>query len=368
ISIADRALPERDDPRRHAGLIRLKPVSLHHRAVPSLAIGRTIIIAPGILVPGMTAPLATIEQQTFEGLRPYLFAIAYRMLGSASEAEDVVQDAYLRLLDANPTAIGSLKAYLAAVVTRLCLDELKSARRKRERAEYPGNWLPEPVPTADLAPSPEQTVERREAVSLAMLTLLERLTPEQRAVYVLREAFDVDYAEIAPILGKSTAATRQLGHRARERVQEGQPRYAASPTDHRRLTERFLTALETGNLQSLTETLAADVTFWGDGGRKVQARRRPIHGRVEVLRFLGALLKLAPADIRATVEEINGAPAMVFWLSDGILNLIALDVHDGAVVGIRNLVNPDKLTYLQRRLGPLGSEPASWLPPSRTSA
>ncbi|MGH2534382.1 MAG: RNA polymerase sigma-70 factor [Thermomicrobiales bacterium] len=311
--------------------------------------------------------MLTIEQQTFEELRPYLFAIAYRMLGSASEAEDVVQDAYLRLLDANPAEIGSLKAYLAAVVTRLCLDELKSARRQRERADYPGNWLPEPVPTADLAPSPEQTVEQREAVSLAMLTLLERLTPEQRAVYVLREAFDVDYAEIAPIIGKSPTATRQLGRRARARIDEERPRFAASPADQRRLTERFLAALETGNLQSLTETLAADVTFWGDGGRKVQARRRPIHGRVEVMRFLGALLKLAPAGVRATIEEINGAPALVFWLGGGILNLIVLDVHDGAIVGIRNQVNPDKLTYLQRRLGPPGSEPAVWPPLSRRS-
>lgn len=167
----------------------------------------------------------------------------------------------------------------------------------------------------------------------------------ERAVTIKREtfeAFDLDHGEIAPILGKSVAATRQLGHRARERVAAGRPRFVASPADQRRLTERFLAALETGDLESLTQTLAADVTFWSDGGRKVHARRRPIRGRVEVARFLGALTKLAPAELRATLEEVNGAPAVVTWLGAGILNVIALEVREGAIVGIR-LMEVDKL-------------------------
>jgi RNA polymerase sigma factor (sigma-70 family) len=321
------------------------------------------MIAPGILSAGMSAQAAVIERKTFEEFRPYLFAIAYRMLGSASEAEDVVQEAYLRLLNAAPGEIRSPRSYLAAVVTRLCLDELKSARRQREREGYPGPWLPEPVPTSDAAfaaESPEQAVERREAVSLAMLTLLERLTPEQRAVYVLREAFDLDYAEIAAILSKSVASTRQLGHRARARVAAGRPHYAASPADQRRLTERFLAALETGNLQSLTETLAADVTLWGDGGPKVRARRRPVACRASVAHFLLGWAKVQPADLRITVEDVNGAPTIVGWLGDSILHATALEYDDGAVAGIRFLINPDKLTYLQRRLGPPGSAPSTW--------
>jgi RNA polymerase sigma-70 factor (ECF subfamily) len=313
----------------------------------------------------MAASTASVERQSFQEHRPYLFAIAYRMLGSGSEAEDIVQEAYLRLIDAAPARIESIRAYLSTVVTRLCLDELKSARRKRERADYPGNWLPEPAPTADIIPSPEHMVEQRETVSLAMLTLMERLTPEQRAVYVLREAFDFDYAEIASILGKSAAATRQLGHRARKIVSADRPRFAAAPADHRRLTERFLGAITTGDLQALIELLAADVTYWGDGGAKVHARRRPILGRVEVGRFLGALIKLAPPDLRASIEEVNGEPAMVVWIGDSILEVMALESRDGCVTGIRTVVNPDKLVYLQRRIGVPGSAPSGWPPVKR---
>jgi RNA polymerase sigma-70 factor (ECF subfamily) len=298
----------------------------------------------------------------FESLRPYLFAIAYRMLGSGSEAEDVVQEAYLRALSAEPTDIESPKAYFAAIVTRLCLDELKSARRQRERESYPGPWLAEPIPTADLDVSPEQVAERREDVSLAMLSLMEQLTPEERAVYVLREAFDVDYAEIAPILGKSPAATRQLGRRARQRVAAGQPRFPAPIDDQRRLTERFLAAAERGDLAGLAEVMAADVVMWADGGPKARAARRPITGISAVLQILASGLRKMPAGAQTMIEPLNGRPVLVMWDGDRLVATFEFEVDNGLVTGIRIAGSPDKLRYLQRRLGPPGSEPLGWLP------
>src|SRR5215207_10742299 len=184
-----------------------------------------------------------IDPQTFTALRPYLFSIAYRMLGSASDAEDVIQDAYLRMLRTSPRDIRSPKAYLSAVVTRLCLDLLTA--RKAERETYHGPWLPEPVLTDDLESSPETATESREDISLAALVLLERLTPEERATYVLREAFDYPYDEIAPILGKSIPATRQIAHRAHQHLAD-RPRFVASPENQHRLAERFLTAAREG--------------------------------------------------------------------------------------------------------------------------
>jgi RNA polymerase sigma-70 factor (ECF subfamily) len=310
----------------------------------------------------MIEKTARTNRTDFEALRPYLFAIAYRMLGSGSEAEDVVQDAYLRALSATPEAIESPKAYFGAIVTRLCLDELKSARRQRERESYPGPWLAEPVPTADIEPSPEQVAERREDVSLAMLSLMEQLTPEERAVYVLREAFDVDYAEIAPILGKSPAATRQLGHRARQRVAAGQPRFPASIDDQRRLTERFLAASERGDLQGLAEVMAADVTMWADGGPKNRAARRPIVGRSAVLQILAAGLRKMPVGAYSTVEQLNGCPTLVVWDGARLVGAFEFEVENGLVAGIRIAGNSDKLRYLQRRLGPPGSTPLGWMP------
>ncbi|HET8524781.1 MAG TPA: RNA polymerase sigma factor SigJ [Thermomicrobiales bacterium] len=304
----------------------------------------------------------TTTVTVFEQLRSYLFAIAYRMLGSASEAEDVVQEAYLRVHSAAPVDIESPKAYYSAIVTRLCLDELKSARRQRERETYPGPWLAEPVPTADLEPSPEQVVERREDISLAMLSLMEQLTPEERAVYVLREAFDIDYADIAPILGKSSTATRQLGHRARQRVAAGQPRFPTSIDDQRRLTEHFLAAAERGDLAGLTEVMAADVVMWADGGPKARAARRPITGIPAVLKILTSGLRKMPAGAHTTIEQLNGRPVLVMWDGGRLVGTFEFEVDNGRVAGIRIIGSPDKLRYLQRRLGRPGSEPIGWLP------
>ena len=296
---------------------------------------------------GGTALVGDIEAEAFEALRPYLFAIAYRMLGSASEAEDVVQDSYLRFTRAAPEAIRSPKAYLAAVVTRLCLDRLKSARVVREA--YVGPWLPEPAPTADLAPTPEEAAERREEVSLAFLVLLERLTPEERAVYVLREAFDYPYQEIAAILGKSVAACRQLAHRARQHLAD-RPRFAASPEAQRRLTEHFLAAARRGDLPALTEVLAADVTLWSDGGEKALAARRPIHGRDAVARWVIGIAAKLPVDAVVTFEDINGGVGVLVWVGDELVSAMTLDVGDGRVRAAHVVVNPDKIAYLRRRL------------------
>jgi RNA polymerase sigma-70 factor, ECF subfamily len=289
-----------------------------------------------------------IDTQTFTALRPYLFSIAYRMLGSASDAEDVVQDAYLRVLRASPKDIRSPKGYLSAVVTRLCLDLL--AARKAERETYHGPWLPEPVLTDDLEPSPETATESREDISLAALVLLERLTPEERATYVLREAFDYPYDEIAPILGKSIAATRQIAHRAREHLAD-RPRFVASPRDQHRLAERFLAAARQGDLPTLLTTLAADVTGWSDGGAKALAARRPIQGRDAVARWIMGLQRKGFKDTRATLAEINGSVGILLWAGTRLVIVLVIGVHEGRIQALYAIVNPDKLRHLRRQLG-----------------
>jgi RNA polymerase sigma-70 factor (ECF subfamily) len=284
----------------------------------------------------------------FESYRPLLFAIAYRMTGSAGDAEDLVQDAYLRALAAPATEVRAEKAYLTTIVTRLALDHLKSARVRRE--QYVGPWLPEPLLTSDPALAPEETVERRESLSLAFLVLLESLTPPERAVFLLREVFDYPYAEIASALEISTATCRQLDHRARAHLAAHERRFAASPEAHRMLTERFLAASLQGDLAALTELLAEDVVSWSDGGGKVSAARRPIVGRDAVLRLLAGLLRKTPTDLVASVAEINALPALLLsW--DGELRMVTTyEFESGRLRAIRSILNPDKLRYLVRQL------------------
>lgn len=287
----------------------------------------------------------------FVELRPYLFAVAYRMLGSATEAEDMVQETYLRLHSApanDGDGIVSPKAYLTTILTRLCLDHLKSARVRRE--QYTGPWLPEPVPTADAAPDPSREVEQREAISLASLALLERLNPPERAVYVLREAFAYDYDEIGEIIGKSSAATRQILHRAREHVTEQKPRFAPSPDEHRRLTERFLAAAEGGDLKTLTAMFAEDITLWTDGGGQVRAAVRPVHSQA-ILSYIGNLPRLIEQGLSTTIQEVNGGPAALFWAGSELRFVMELEVAAGQIAAMRVVANPDKLAYLARRLG-----------------
>jgi RNA polymerase sigma-70 factor (ECF subfamily) len=289
----------------------------------------------------------TAEQLLGE-LRPSAFAIAYRMLGSVAEAEDVVQEALLRLHAAlrRGETIGSPRAYLATVTTRLAIDVLRSARARRER--YVGDWLPEPVLT-ESAEDPAAHAEMADSLSLAMLVLLESLSPEQRAALVLRDVFDYDYEEIAEILGRREDSVRQLASRARRHVQERRPRFQASRERREQLAERFLAAIEDGDLQSLETLLAQDVVLHGDGGGKVPALARAVHGRARVGRTLLAWARqgrrIPGAQIRRT--EVNGQPgALLLAPGGGIIAVWGLDVVDGQIQTIRSVVNPDKLEHI----------------------
>jgi RNA polymerase sigma-70 factor (ECF subfamily) len=294
---------------------------------------------------------------TFEQHRRLLFAIAYRMLGSASDAEDVVQDAYLRWHGARQGEIRDAKAFLTTATSRLCLDRLKSARRQRET--YIGPWLPEPVLTPDLDVDPASKAERRDDVSFALLVTLERLTPPERAVYVLHEAFGFPHREIADQLAISVVASRQMLHRAHAHIETEQTRFSAASTAHEMLVERFLEAAGTGNVQALTDLFTEDVTSWSDGGGVVSAARKPIHGRAPVVRFLAGLRALAPDTLRLESLEVNGGPAVAAWLGPALLNAMVFEVSADSdhISRLWIVVNPTKLDYLRRQLN---AEPLDW--------
>lgn len=285
----------------------------------------------------------------FQTYRPLLFSIAYRMTGSASQAEDIVQDAYLRYREAEAETIHSLKSFLTTIVVNLCLNYLKSARVQRE--EYVGVWLPEPILTSDAAEeSPETKFEQQESVSLAFLVLLEKLTPPERAVFLLHEVFGYSFGEIAEIIGKSPENCRQLFHRAKNHVAEKNRRAPVSQDTRRRLTESFLAACQSGNLASLTQMLASDVTAWADGGGKVRAALHPISGREAIVKSFLIWTKAIPAHHIQSIEEINGMPAILSW-GDSRLNMVVmLDIVDDVIVGLRSLMNPEKLAFLQHQL------------------
>ncbi|MCW6005081.1 RNA polymerase sigma-70 factor [Micromonospora sp. CPCC 205371] len=282
--------------------------------------------------------------ERFEANRRRLFGVAYRLLGEASEAEDVVQDAYLRW-ERNDTAV-SPEAWLTKVVTNLCLDRLTSARAQRER--YVGPWLPEPVVTGGDALDPLETVEQRELLSLGMLVLLERLTPPERAAFVLREAFGHSHREVAEILEVTEPHARQLYRRAQQHVATGRKRFTAAPERRRMLLERFLAATLGGDVPALEQMLAEDVVAWADGGGKAPAVRHPLVGREQVLRYLLALSKYTQR-IRLTPAVVNGEPGLVLYL-DGQLSGVTVPEFDGdRIVAIRTVANPDKLAFLARQ-------------------
>lgn len=285
--------------------------------------------------------------ETFETYRQLLFSLAYRMTGSAAEAEDIVQDAYLRSRAADEAAIRAPKAYLSTIVTRLSLDYLKSARATREH--YIGTWLPEPLLTAHGA-LPLETVEQRETISLAFLALLEYLTPQERAVFLLRDVFDFGYAEIAEMLGLSEANCRQVLHRARQRIAERRPRFEPSLEEQRRLTERFLAAVQGGELEPLTALLAADAVVRGDGGGKVPAATRPILGSLNVARFLLGLSRRPPEGTGISMAEVNGEPGLLIWLGETLYAVFVPEMSGGQIAGLYNVLNPDKLAYIARQL------------------
>lgn len=293
------------------------------------------------------------ELELFQSHRPALFAVAYRMLGSASDAEDVVQDAWLRFSAAHGDDVRSVKAYLTTIVTRLCLDRLKSARVKREA--YVGPWLPEPVVT-DGHPGPERLLAQAESVTLAFLVLLETLSPEERAVFLLREVFNYEYDEIAAMLELTSANCRQLFHRAKGRLAEGKPRVRANLEELRPLVERFVQAFRDGSEEALTDVLAADVGFWSDGGGKVTAAGRPVFGREQVARMLVGFRRSAVAGgmtlalVTHEITEVNGEPALLQRVAGHLDGVYVLSVADNAIAAIRVIRNPDKLTYLQRQI------------------
>jgi RNA polymerase sigma-70 factor, ECF subfamily len=284
--------------------------------------------------------------QTYQ---PLLFSIAYRMTGYASQAEDIVQDAYLRYQQADQAAIQSPKSYLTTIVTNLSLNYLKSAHAQRE--EYIGIWLPEPILTSlPEGSSPEEHYEQQESISIAFLVLLETLTPPERAVFLLHEAFDYSFTEIAEIIEKTPENCRQLFHRAKSHIAEKRHRVSVSPANQRQLTESFVVACKSGNLATLTKLLASDVTAWADGGGKVRASLYPVSGQDIVAKRFLSLIRRVPTDNVLFIEEINGAPAILSW-SDGHLNWVqTLNIRDNVIVGLHTLVNPDKLAFLQRQL------------------
>jgi RNA polymerase sigma-70 factor (TIGR02957 family) len=290
-------------------------------------------------------------EEEFDQLRRSAFAIAYRMLGSVSEAEDVVQEGFLRLHRAHEGGerIESPRAYLSTVVSRLSLDQLRSARGRRET--YVGEWLPEPLVASD--DDPARSAEMADSLSLAFLVLLESLSPEQRAAFLLREVFDEPYDRIAEIIGKSAQNARQLVARARRHVDERRPRFETSREQREQLATRFFAAAEEGDLEGLEKLLAHDVVLHGDGGGKAPAVKRALHGRARVARMLIAGLRTVAriGGITSRRQEVNGQPGAVLFDREGrLIAVISLDVADGQIQSVSAIVNPDKL----RHLGPVG--------------
>ncbi len=279
--------------------------------------------------------------QVFDRNRPLLFSIAYRMMGSVMDAEDAVQEAYLRWERASEDKVRSPSAYLSKVVTRLCIDRLRSSRVRRE--QYVGPWLPEPLlgeqaKEISLAPDLEDTL------SMAFLVLLESLTPVERAVFLLREVFDYEYAEIAALVGKSEANSRQISRRARQSVAARRPRFESSPQQEERLIESFLRASLSGEMEALLALLSDDVTLYSDGGGKTRAALNPIYGADNVARFLTGILSNIPPGFAVRQTRVNGRPGLVGYFGDGSPHsVVTLEVAEGSIRAIRLVVNPEKL-------------------------
>ena len=285
----------------------------------------------------------TARAEDFERYRSLLFSISYRMLGSVADAEDLVQEAYLRWREAPEAEVRSPKSYLSAVVTRLSIDRLRSARVKRE--EYVGPWLPEPL-LSDRVEEGADPIELDESLSMAFLVLLESLNPVERAVFLLREVFDYDYEEISRIVGKSEDNCRQIARRARQSVAARRPRFDRSPAQEERLTERFVEACVSGDIEGLIGLLSEDVTLWSDGGGKVAAAPYPIHGPRAVARFLLGVLRTVPPGFSARPTQINRGRGVVGYVDGHATSVVALDFEDGRLRGIRIVVNPQKLRAL----------------------
>ena len=293
-----------------------------------------------------------MDQDVFNTHRPLLFSIAYRMLGSASDAEDVLQDAWLRFVGADRSAIRSPKAFATTIVTRLCLDRLKSARATRE--QYIGPWLPEPVLTSELI-GPDTVLQRAESVTLAFLVLLEKLSPEERAVFLLKDIFGYDHAEVAEMLGMTAENSRQLLHRAKGRLADERPRLTGTAQSRRAIAERFARAFLSGDGPELTALLARDVGMWSDGGGKATAARRPLMGRDQVVNFLVGLHRVAETDglireVSLGIADVNSEPALVVRTSGRLESIFVFSIDRDEISAIRVVRNPDKLAWIDRKL------------------
>ncbi|MDP8956734.1 MAG: RNA polymerase sigma-70 factor [Actinomycetota bacterium] len=284
--------------------------------------------------------------EVFEDLRPRMFGLAYRMLGSVADAEDIVQEAFLRWRNAED--VREPAAFLTTVVTRLCLDHLKSARARRER--YVGPWLPEPL-LVDQMPDAAEAAELSDSLSMAFLMVLESLTPAERAAFLLREVFGYEYREIANLLRTSEANVRQLVHRAKDRIGERRQRFAADKEKQRELLGRFLLAISTGEVDALVELLAEDAVCYTDGGGEVRAARRPIYGPDKIARFLSRIVGDMPVGLESQVVEANGAPAVLLRDEEGAWGVVTADASDDKVGAIYILLNPKKLAAIGRSSG-----------------
>ena len=305
----------------------------------------------------MTVAQATA--QDFEEHRDLLFGVAYRMLGSAAGAEDIVQDAYLRFRGADRGEIRNLRSFLVTIVTRLCLDELKSARAQRET--YVGPWLPEPILTseADWRLAPEGLVDLRESVSMAFMVMLERLRPIERVVLLLHDVFDYSHAEVATMVGKTEAACRQVLKRAHDRVSEGRQRNVPSLEEHEQLTRHFLQAATTGDVEPFVRMLAPDVVLWSDGGGKVAAALNPIHGADRVRRLFTSGIAGKETVDRIESREVNGQPALLLWSGRRLTNVALTEFDGGQISTVYIMRNPDKLRRMRRALRPSPPDPLS---------
>jgi RNA polymerase sigma-70 factor (ECF subfamily) len=293
-----------------------------------------------------------MDLEDFNAHRPLLFSIAYRMLGSASDAEDVLQDAWMRFRSADASTIRSPKAFAATVVSRLCLDRLKSAQATRET--YIGPWLPEPILTSELK-TPDTVLQNAESMTLAFLVLLEKLSPEERAVFLLKEIFEYEHLEIAEMLGTSAENSRQLFHRAKLRLTSARPAFTGTPASRRAAAERFARAFSSGDGSELTTMLKNDVSLCSDGGGKASAARRPLAGRDEVVNFLVGLYRTAQTTGRArtaslTIEDVNSEPALVVRVGQCLESIFVFSIEDDVISEIRVIRNPDKLARIDRQL------------------
>lgn len=286
------------------------------------------------------------DAEVFEANRDIMFAVAYRVLGTISDAEDAVQDAWLRWSAAHREHVADQRAYLARTVVNTALNRLRSARARREA--YVGPWLPEPLLT-DAGPDPAERAELAESVSMAMLVVLESLTPDERAVFVLREVFGFSHAEIGATLGRPDAAVRQLAHRAREHVQARRPRFDVDWNQQREVTDRFLVAAAGGDIEGLVAVLADDVTLLTDGGGKAKAALRPITGAGKVARFMAGIatrpyMGTPVSAMNVDAAEINGVPGTVISAGGQPVAVLTMAVADGRITAIQLLANPDKLS------------------------